>query len=442
MAGAEAAATAGVASERWAAAPPELAQGPLDLRLGEKERELLAQVDLYLRRGLELQAWWRSRIEAGAKFEQQFELGRTFNEPGIGFGFFDTAPVDGQPTPVMGNFQEMFYDQPKHRPDGGEASAEWMRRQLQEFVLRYFMRVSDYREPQGFAESWRPPTSLLLQTISCCPRSDPRYAGFGFQQLYYKLRSGAVGRFKDDERFAIIDLRELGRRYEWIVVKVCIFDFNLTFQPFGPGLPQITVPLQEDSLLVLSADFVTDQDRPAPGLLGRYGLGYAFIRSMHPSFFAYGPGQFDAAFEKIDFAIDDRGRMRVSATFVANQPEQVVDVEVDPLRWGLAAANLFTFGAARRLLDQIGPPPRREVDRDGLSFDPVLAFIAFANWISGGLAAQTLCISREQLYKEFLLQHFMQHYSTLSGSLFIWRLVADWLDEAALPERVRTGTFV
>jgi hypothetical protein len=74
-----------------------------------------------------------------------------------------------------------------------------------------------------------------------------------------------------------------------------------------------------------------------------------------------------------------------------------------------------------------------------LSFDPVLAYIGFANWISGGLAAETLCISREQLYKEFLVQHFMQHYSTLSGSLFVWRLVPDWLDEQALPVRVRTG---
>jgi hypothetical protein len=438
MAGADPIAGAGVAPPASAQAPPELADAPLDLRLTADEQELLGGVDRYLRRGVELQTWWRGKIESGGHFEQRFELGRTFNEPGASFGFFDTAPVDGQPTPVMGNFQEMFYDQPKQRPDGRPGAAEWMREQLRTFVLRYFMRVSDYREPQGFAETWRPPTSLLLQTISWCPRGDPRLLGFGFKQLYYKLKSGAVGRFKPEEAFAIVDLRELSRRYEWIVVKVCIFDFNLTFKPLGPGLPQISIPLQEDSLLVLSADFVADEERPAPGQLGRYGLGYAFIRSEQPSFFAYGPGQFDAAFERIDFAVDDDGRVRVSATFVANQPEQVVNVEVDPLRWGLAAANVFSLGMARRLFEQI-EPPRRQVEREGLSFDPVLAYIGFANWISGGLAAETLCISREQLYKEFLVQHFMQHYSTLSGSLFVWRLVPDWLDEQALPKRVRTG---
>ena len=41
--------------------------------------------------------------------------------------------------------------------------------------------------------------------------------GFGFSQLYYKLRDGGVARFPPEQEFAIVDVRELYSRYEWIV---------------------------------------------------------------------------------------------------------------------------------------------------------------------------------------------------------------------------------
>jgi hypothetical protein len=37
----------------------------------------------------------------------------------------------------------------------------------------------------------------------------------------------------------IIDLRELGPRYAWMVAKVRILDFNLKFQPFGSQAPEL-----------------------------------------------------------------------------------------------------------------------------------------------------------------------------------------------------------
>ena len=36
-------------------------------------------------------------------------------------------------------------------------------------------------------------------------------------------------------QYAIVDLREIGPTYDWVVLKVRIFDFRLSFQPFGPG---------------------------------------------------------------------------------------------------------------------------------------------------------------------------------------------------------------
>jgi hypothetical protein len=50
-----------------------------------------------------------------------------------------------------------------------------------------------------------------------------------------------------------------------------------------------------------------------------------------------------------------------------------------------------------------------------------------------------LCISRDDLEKEFLAQHFMQNYDLIVGSLQTWRQIPDWLDSAGLPEWVVKG---
>jgi hypothetical protein len=71
--------------------------------------------------------------------------------------------------------------------------------------------------------------------------------------------------------------------------------------------------------------------------------------------------------------------------------------------------------------------------------DPASAYVAGANLISGGVAAQTLCISIEQLEKFFLLQHFKQHYQTMVGSVLTWRQIPDWLDDKNLPPWVISG---
>ncbi|HEV8242300.1 MAG TPA: hypothetical protein VGS57_23240, partial [Thermoanaerobaculia bacterium] len=263
---------------------------------------------------------------------------------------------------------------------------------------------------------------------------NPMYKGFGFQQLYYKrAEGGEIGEFPAEERFAIVDLRELGPVYEWIVVKVCIFDFNFVFQPFGAGTPQFVVPLQEDSYLVLSRDYITDEQDPEPGVLGRYGFGYSFIKSPRRGFLAYGPGEFDVAFERIDFEVREGGVTRVAMSFGANRPTQIVGFTFDPVGLGLRLADAASLGLATRLFAPLAvamgrlPAPR-------FTFDPVYTYIDLANLLTGGAAAQDLCISRDQIDEVFLLKHFMQHYQTIAGSLSTWRYVADWLDTAALPE--------
>src|SRR5947209_6047357 len=73
------------------------------------------------------------------------------------------------------------------------------------------------------------------------------------------------------------------------------------------------------------------------------------------------------------------------------------------------------------------------------SFDPVYTSVSLANLLTANQAAEQFCISREQLEKDFLAQHFTQHYTTIVGSLLTWRQIPNWLDAQALPEWVVTG---
>jgi hypothetical protein len=73
------------------------------------------------------------------------------------------------------------------------------------------------------------------------------------------------------------------------------------------------------------------------------------------------------------------------------------------------------------------------------SFDPVAVFVGLANLLSGGAATRDYCISMAQLDRVFLVQHFMQHYQVVTGSLLTWRQNPSWLDRAALPAEVVRG---
>jgi hypothetical protein len=396
-----------------------------------------AAVMAALAAGVELKRWWLAAAVGGG-FARRFELARVYNRPDSSFGFFDLAEIGNRQLPVMGNFQRMFYDQPKV-PSGRARTGEWMRRQVREFVLRYFMRVSAFRQPAGSVGSALPAPPVCLAPLSWCAQAGGADRGFGFQQLYYRRRDGGeIGVFPESERYAVVDLRELGKIYDWVVAKVSIFDFELDFGPLGVQGPRLALPLAEASYLVLSADFIVDEEEPAPGVLGRYGFGYAFVKNPRSGLLAYGPGEFDAAFELICFEVDDRGRVEVEMAFVANRPVRILSLPLNPMAWGARAAEFLSLGMIRRL-----PGPLRDaLDRLGApagDVDPVDAYIAAANALSGGLAGSELCISREQLEKDFLLQHFQQHYQAVTGSLSVWRLVPDWLDSVALPRWVVLG---
>jgi hypothetical protein len=397
------------------------------------ELALLDQVDSALDSSRSLKEWWRQKNVTG-NYAARFELSRAFNPPSTSFGFFDTAYPGNSSYPVMGSVEEMVFDTVR------KERAPALRDQLREYVLRYFMRVSDYRQPEATVEPNTPSATVSQSPLSWCPQPSASWAGFGYSQHFYKLRgSGSIGRFSEDRRFASVDLREVRAKYEWIVLKVRIFDFNLNFAPFGADRVQLTVPMREESYLVLSPDFIVSDDHPSATELGRYGFGYAFLKNPGGGLLAYGPGMFELAFELITFRVLASGEARVEMVFVANRPEKILNVSPDPLAWSRQVADFFSMGMFSQVVGQttsqngwVPPGPLNGVD-------PLTAYVSFANLLTGGLAAKNLCVSKEQLEKDMLVRHFTQHYQLIAGSLLTWSQVPDWLDPSSIPSWAHTG---
>src|SRR4029453_11536281 len=107
------------------------------------------------------------------------------------------------------------------------------------------------------------------QPFSFCPESVNSQSGFGYSQLYYKLReSGYTGKFPAHLQERIVDLRRMSDVYDWIALQVKIFDFNLTYMPFADNLFSLVFPQKEETYIAISHDFIVALDRPNPETLG------------------------------------------------------------------------------------------------------------------------------------------------------------------------------
>jgi hypothetical protein len=154
---------------------------------------------------------------------------------------------------------------------------------------------------------------------------------------------------------------------------------------------------------------------------------------------AYGPGYFNAGFQTIHFQMLPDGQTSVRLVFVVNRPERLLNVPLDPVQLGFAVADLASMGLASRAFGPLKLVLQNFAPSFG-TFDPILTYVELANLLTGGEAARQLCISKKQLDKEMLVQHFMQHYEMIVGSLLTWRQIPDWLDSANLPDWIRQGT--
>jgi len=392
------------------------------------DRQIVAEADRTIARGVEVKKWFED-IDSRGAFAERFDVVRQFSQDVRSLGFFDVCPAGGRREPVMGLVQEMVYDRAKFPPEG-----MGLRDEFREFLLRYFMRVSHGRKPV-FAADDRPAPAAYLRPISWLPSEDDARVGFGYRQLYYRLAgSGEVGKFAKDEQCAIVDLREIGTKYDWIIAKVSIYDFNLSMSPLGGDSMKVLYPMKEEAYVILSPQFISTDERPDGDVVGRYGFGYAFLPyADERGVIAYGPGHFMTAVQTFDFTVHSNGEIDARATFIVNRPEQIMKVDVDPVGWGFKMADMMTMNMASRVF----APVKAMADRLPLrvtGLDPVSAYITAANVATAGLAGKQLGISKEQLEKRMLVQHFMQHYEMLLQSLSVWRSITTWTEPDSLPE--------
>lgn len=398
--------------------------------LSDKEQAVVDAVPKALDAGVELLEWWR---EADAEYQEDEEKGyeysyketKVLNRPDdTSYGFFDTVKLSTGKVKVNGNVQEMFYDEPKSPPGYEGTAIDWMDGQVREFILRYFMRISDYLLPEPIAESHpAPPPGLGF--LSQCPEEEKDIAGFGYSQRFYKKKDeDETGKFEEDEQDKIVDLRRFDDEFEWIVLKNPIFSFGFDFKPLGSSGPQLRIPAKVFNYLVMSKDFVVHETEPEPGVRARYGFGYAFLDDPEPSVYGYGPGRLEPAFEQLIWEVRDSGEITVRAAFVAQEPKSILELSVDPFAWG------FQFSKALgSQVPELLEPVKRFWDRlplTNVTFDPVLPTVALLNLLTFGQAAKRFCISKSQIIKEALFLHFLQHYQTIVGSLQTWRQIPDW----------------
>ncbi len=435
-----------------------------------EEQEILDQVEQSLSRSLALRDWWQA-VDEDDGYRDRFPLTTTFNRPDGSFGFFSEAVLPQEPDlidsesskggegqaeaqpptrPVMGVVQEQFYDRPKiaagRRPgeDTSEQrrqSALWMRDQIREFVLRYFMRVSDFSVPEVYARGQQGMLPWWLKPLAWGDQGESRSRGFGFEQIFFKTLDGDIGRFPESQRFAVVDLRDLRMRYAWVVLKVDIFGFQFQLAPFGLDQPHGILPVPESTYVVISPDFVIDQELSSPGELGRFGFGYGFLPSPKKKLFTYGPGRFDVGFQLFEFEARPDGEVLSRMAFVADRPEKILNLAADPVDLGVRAADAMSFGLASRFIRPFVDPenPRARPDEPRTPVGPVDAYVGMANLMTGGLAGRRLSITKKQLEIDFLVRQFLQNYNVVTGSLVTWRQIPDWLARDALPAWVESG---
>ena len=410
---------------------------------------MLDKVETYLAQGLEIYRWFQEARRTNS-FSERFKLFDQFERPDTNYGFIDDITVGGSPFPVVGTAQEIVYARPKVPGNASleveRSSAEWMRDQIRVYMLRYFMRVASYRAPR-FVPTPECQTPRLaprfLKLLGWCKGGPVGRRGWGYRQLYYKRSSGEVGKFQESEQRTIIDVREVGDKYDWIVLEVHVFDFAINVPPFGGDGPRASLPVKSIVKVVLSRDFVIDQPRPEAGVLGRYGWGYAFIREEEKphGLLGYGPDALGPAFMSFCCDVLETGEVRLFNDFAANQPTQILNLSLNPVDWGVEAADLLSFGFLKPVLEPLRETSHR-LPFGNLALRPIFNFITLANLATGGLAARELCISKNQLLKEVMAMHFLDAYHFALGTLETWNQIPDWTDTAALPRWVVAGKDV
>jgi hypothetical protein len=402
-----------MATMRPATADSGLAVDPNSAPLMTDDLVILGQVDAQIAMGRELKAWWAENRDTRVRMNR-VPIARQVHEPDANYGFFIDAQLRNGRLPVCGVVQDQAFRWPK-LPPACARDPQWMKAQLREFVLRYFMRMAGTQPPRN-------------ETTGS--------EGWGYRQMYYSLAAtGAVGKFPISQQTRIVPLDDVGPTYRWIVFLVNIHQFDMSFGiPGVSNGPNVTLSMTQPVYTVMTPEFLLDEENPEPGVIGRYGYGYSVVPNLaHRTAVTSGPSTITNTIEMLSFRVLDSGAVRAHMDFITPQPTRLVD----PVLLAFEMADRLSFDTASKvfapfkaLLERIEPP-----------VDPIYFSIDFLNAISAGLAAKEFGVSKQNLFKKFLNLHFTDVYKMYNLAASHFAMVRDWTDFETLPAWAATGVY-
>jgi hypothetical protein len=394
------------------------------------------QIETALAQAQDLKKWW-AEVEAGQASVERFQLFPAY--PGMEpvYGFFGEAPVQGQTIPVMGDYGNYFFDRPRVPDSEQEHAAQWMLKQAEEFALHYWMRVQGWALPESYPELDRLQAPRYLQSFSWCFPADPELAGMANVQRYYKLRgSGLVGEFPARNNTAIVDLRDLQTTYEWITVDKRLFDFNVTVSTDN-DLLSLVVPIGSTMHLVLNESLIVNQPEREGRVLGAFGVGFGLISGPATGVINFGPDKVQPALGLQYLEVRDSGEIRLRTVTIMATPAKLLNLSLDPLNWGLQAADLMTLGAAEPLTSPV-QKRLKQLPLPKLGFDPLLTSSGILNRLIPDGGKKQLLASKDHYRKEILAKDALGLRQALLGTRPTWLQVPDWVN-GPIPDWVRRG---
>jgi hypothetical protein len=290
-----------------------------------QDRLLIEKSKQALRQGAQLLSWWRGVSARGGL--SLFPLMPPADPSVTMDAFFDQVTIDGKATPAMGVLQTIRFEL---SPQAGPATT------LEDYIHRRLLPEAHWQNPDGLP------------------------GGFGYSALLYKKRGEEVQvRFPDPSDTGNVDLGQIGKLYDWILLQVDLNDFVRSFPPLRRFVKQLAGIIREAAYLVADENFTHDLFPACAGNLAQTDLGYAFVpATVYPNFFGFGPGRFGTAVKLFRFGLADKRTFQVDMAFLlAPRSEKVLYFwGFDPVYSVVNLANFLTFnrmGIKRRAHDRL-----------------------------------------------------------------------------------------
>ncbi len=285
--------------------------------LSAQDKLIIETAERALCNGRDLFAWWKNK--------ESIQGLRAFNllrdeQPSVGMvGFYDTMDLCGKQTTVMGCLQRARFKR------AGISSPDPETMEL--FCNTKFMRLCRVTHPVGLP------------------------GGFGYKALLYKLKgSDQYGVFSQSSEGPVVDLAEIGKRYDWAVLRIDIYDF-VRSMPGMARFPKIASKFREVMYVAVHEDYFSQVQAPVPGALVEYRFGYSVLPyTVESSILGYGPARLTAAIKQFRFILFENGDLEIRINFISSpRSEKLLYLfgGFDPVYFSVRLANAITFNLFR-----------------------------------------------------------------------------------------------